>query len=664
MGVISAGVKPAKKHKKILFVTSEAVPFVKSGGLADVCGALPKALARRGHDVRVVLPRHWGVNRDKFKLSPALAHMGVPMNGDTIWCGVLEGEVGGVKHYFVEHEGYFGRAGLYDDGKWEYQDNAERFGFFSRACIQLCKDIDFQPDIIHCNDWHTALVPPYLKIREKDNPYFGRTASVFTIHNLGHQGVFPAAKYGFLDLGNENFTEPKFESWGKVHFLKGGIFYADAITTVSPTYAEEILMPPNGMGLTPYLERRKDDFFGILNGRGGVVLPAGQKEKALDALVQILAKSKNFELLYFILDNLIYESALTEDQIGELLRRMLKAGLDPALSEMVGEFFGRAIKKAIAVFQADVATLSQWMRSAGKTADPEDLYLRVRALNKQAQRVAGLIKFANGLAAKSGVTEQNVGAIFGQLLEEARVFLRELGNQLAQDAQKLAAPAVAGSDNGWAQMAAFFWKLNWAGLIESELSSTGSVISPAGAVSAFGMEIGAFCASYQAVKARHDQLYQGLQVRTEALQSRLIVSLPELPGVISRPVAGGKGSNYAELVTALKWIADQGLVDPSVKVMAPRGFVITPLAHQEWNGAGRPDQLSAELEVDLLLSYRSLIVEQMRDLLVLIAHDFATDDAVKKELATIFNESFITIFSTQSTGESLDAMLDVISGYV
>jgi starch synthase len=255
-----------KKNKRlgILFVSSEAVPFSKSGGLADVCGALPKALAARGHDVRVVMPRYWCIRSDDKKI--ALGSMGVPMGKETVWCRVLEDEAEGVRYFFIEHEGYFGRSGLYDDGKWEYYDNAERFGFLSRAAVQFCKDTLFCPDIAHCNDWQTALVPAYLKISEKTNPFFERTASVFTIHNIGHQGVFPGEKYGFLGLGDENFTEPKFESWGKVHFMKGAIFYADAITTVSPSYAEEILTPGGGTGLAPYLERRREDISGILNG--------------------------------------------------------------------------------------------------------------------------------------------------------------------------------------------------------------------------------------------------------------------------------------------------------------------------------------------------------------------------------------------------------------
>ena len=157
-------------------------------------------------------------------------------------------------------------SGLYDDGHREYNDNAERFGFFSRACIQLCRDIKFQPDIMHCNDWQTALIAPYLKLREMGDPFFRGTASVLTIHNIGHQGVFHPMYYRFLGLGDQNFTSDKFENYKYVNFLKGSIFYADAVTTVSPSYAEEILSSAGGSGINMYLERRRADLAGILNG--------------------------------------------------------------------------------------------------------------------------------------------------------------------------------------------------------------------------------------------------------------------------------------------------------------------------------------------------------------------------------------------------------------
>ena len=322
---------------KILFVSSEAVPFSKSGGLADVCGALPKALARRGNDVRVVIPRYWCIDRTDDNMGMLLESMGVPMGGETVWCQVLEGRADGVKYYFVEHQNFFGRAGLYDDGKREYSDNAERFAFFSRAAIQICKDMGFKPDIIHCNDWQTALVPAYLKIREMSNPFFSETASVFTIHNIGHQGVFPAEKYDFLDLGEEVFDEARFESWGKVHFMKGGIFYADAITSVSPSYSNEILTPEGGTGLTPYLERRKDDIYGILNG-----VDYDHWDPAKDPLIPAKYSLKDISGKAKCKAALQKEFGLTQDPgvpiIGMVTRLVHQKGMDllmPAIRSMV-----------------------------------------------------------------------------------------------------------------------------------------------------------------------------------------------------------------------------------------------------------------------------------------------------------------------------------------
>lgn len=254
------------ESKKILICASEAVPFVKSGGLADVCGALARTLKQLGHDVRLVLPRYWSVSRETFHLTSRISPMGVQMGHIGLWCEVLEGTFDGIPAYFIEHEKYFGRAGLYDDGRWEYRDNAERFSFFSKAVLQMCLDLNFQPDIIHCNDWQTALVPAYLKLHYANHPFFEKTSSVFSIHNIAYQGVFPKKHYGFLGFSEEHFADSKMESFGDVHFMKAALFYADAINTVSPSYAEEVLSEPGANGLSEFIQRRRDDFFGILNG--------------------------------------------------------------------------------------------------------------------------------------------------------------------------------------------------------------------------------------------------------------------------------------------------------------------------------------------------------------------------------------------------------------
>lgn len=251
---------------KILLAASEAIPFVKTGGLADVCGALIKNLKGRKHDIRLVLPRYWSMDLSKMNAKAVLSPMGVTMGNQTIWCEVFETTWKNIPVYLIEHEGYFGRRGIYDDGQSEYADNGERYGFFCKAALQLCRDLAFRPDIIHCNDWQTALIPAYLKNSDQNDLFFNDTASVFSIHNIGYQGCFKKEVLPFLGLDFVHFNQDRFESFGGVNAMKGAIFFADVINTVSPTYAKEILGEPGGCGLSVYLNRRADDLYGILNG--------------------------------------------------------------------------------------------------------------------------------------------------------------------------------------------------------------------------------------------------------------------------------------------------------------------------------------------------------------------------------------------------------------
>lgn len=257
------------ESKKILIIASEIYPFAKVGGLGDVVGALSAALCKNGHDVRIVLPRYAVINPVALQCSTRLASMGVWMGDAEEWCSVFETMApGGVPCYFIEHQHYFGgRSGLYHDAAMsDYNDNPRRFGFFSRAALQLCKDIDFKPDIIHTHDWQTALAAAYLKLWHWNDRQLGGTASVLTIHNAAYQGVYPKEHLNYLGLGWHNFTADKFESYDKINFLKGGIYYADCIATVSPSFAREITTPFGGFGLAPYLVNRGEHFRGILNG--------------------------------------------------------------------------------------------------------------------------------------------------------------------------------------------------------------------------------------------------------------------------------------------------------------------------------------------------------------------------------------------------------------
>ncbi|MBN1309496.1 MAG: glycogen synthase GlgA [Chitinispirillaceae bacterium] len=260
--------KPNGVGLNILIVASEVEPFAKVGGLADVVSALCSALKSFGHDVRIVMPRYGGIDLKQHDARIALEPMGVWMGDVEEWCSVYRAAgAGDIPVSLIEHRRYFDREGLYHDAAMhDYDDNPRRFGFLSRAALQLCKDTGFKPAVVHAHDWQTALVPAYLKLWHWNDRLLGNTASVLTIHNVAYQGVYPKSHLPYLGLGWHNFTSDKFESYDRISFLKGGIYYADCITTVSPTHAREITTPSGGFGLAPYLSARGSCFKGIING--------------------------------------------------------------------------------------------------------------------------------------------------------------------------------------------------------------------------------------------------------------------------------------------------------------------------------------------------------------------------------------------------------------
>ncbi|NTW50606.1 MAG: glycogen synthase, partial [Chlorobiales bacterium] len=252
---------------KVAIAASECFPFAKTGGLADVVGALPKALQQMGHDVIVIMPKYSSIDTVQHNIHLFMGQMGVWM-GDTLeWCCVYRTVMEGVQIFFIEFNTYFDRAGLYHDAHHEdYADNPKRFAFLSRASLQLCKDIGFDADIFHAHDWQTALIPAYLKVWHWNDPVLGKAASVLTIHNIGYQGVYGLEHYDYIGLQWSNFTADKLEDHGRINFLKGGIYYADVVNTVSPTYANETRTPEHAWGMAPYLNDRKEHYLGILNG--------------------------------------------------------------------------------------------------------------------------------------------------------------------------------------------------------------------------------------------------------------------------------------------------------------------------------------------------------------------------------------------------------------
>lgn len=252
---------------KIAMIASECVPYAKTGGLADVVGALPQALRARGHDVIVIMPKYASIDYVRYGLNPFWQSLGVWMGDTQEWCTVHRADNEGVSVFFIESHKYFDRPGLYHDANYnDYSDNPRRFGLLTQAGLQLCQDLGFAPDIVHVHDWHTALGPAYLKIWHWNDPILGNAASTLTIHNIAYQGIYSADNMDYLGLQWGNFTADKFESFGHINFLKGGIQYADIVNTVSPTYADETRQPEYAYGLAPYLSDRGDNYVGILNG--------------------------------------------------------------------------------------------------------------------------------------------------------------------------------------------------------------------------------------------------------------------------------------------------------------------------------------------------------------------------------------------------------------
>jgi len=247
-------------------ISSEAIPFAKSGGLGDAVSALAAALAQVGHDVRIFIPRYYSISREGLKALDG--PMGVPMGDAEHWTEVFTATLPNseVPVYFLDYEAFFGRSGVYGaSSREEYQDNPQRFSLLSRAAFQLCRKLSWIPDILHAHDWPSSLVPVYLSTLERKEE-FSETASVLSIHNLGYQGVYHKTHFPFFGLDWSLFHGAGFEFHDSINLLKAGICSADCLTTVSPTYAREIQTPAYGFSLDGLLRYRSRDLVGILNG--------------------------------------------------------------------------------------------------------------------------------------------------------------------------------------------------------------------------------------------------------------------------------------------------------------------------------------------------------------------------------------------------------------
>ena len=274
---------------KVLMVTSEAVPFAKAGGLADMVTSLSKALTQTGNEVRIVIPRYYKLDRNNLRKIPGA--MCVKLGNEEYWTEVYEKNIpdSEVKVYFIDHENLFGRDGIYGSySEPDFNDNPKRFSLLAHAAFQVCRKQNWIPDIIHSHDWAAGLVPVLLKFKEKKNE-FSKTASVFTIHNIGYQGVYSKHFFPYTGIDWNYFYSSGFEDWDKINFLKAGIISSDKITTVSHTYAEEVKTQEFGFGIDGILRDRKEDFTGILNGvdtsiwnpRNDKLIPFNYSEKNL-----------------------------------------------------------------------------------------------------------------------------------------------------------------------------------------------------------------------------------------------------------------------------------------------------------------------------------------------------------------------------------------------
>ncbi len=308
---------------KIAICASEVVPFAKTGGLADVVGALPLALEKLKQEVIIVTPYYKKAVLTEFQTRP-------------LFPGVLIGKVGkNIKVYFIQNDKYFNRDGLYGDRQGDYLDNIERFSFYCRRCLELFKQIQFKPDIIHVHDWQASLIPIYLKTIYSCDSFYTDTRTLLTIHNLAYQGTFAREEFPKLGLDWSLFNMEQLEFYGKVNILKGGIVFSDCINTVSPTYAAEIQTREFGCGLDGVLTKRRDCLFGILNG-----LDYSIWNPAIDKLIFKKYDARNLKDKYKNKEGLQRECKLTASReiplLGMVSRLAEQKGLD-ILAEAIAD---------------------------------------------------------------------------------------------------------------------------------------------------------------------------------------------------------------------------------------------------------------------------------------------------------------------------------------
>lgn len=309
--------------KKILFVASECVPFIKTGGLADVVGSLPKCFDKKEYDVRVIIPKYMCMDQKWKDKMTYLNHFYMDLCWRRQYVGIMEMEYEGVKYYFIDNEYYFAGDKPYSDVRYDL----EKFAFFSRAVLSALPVIDFRPDVIHCHDWQTGLVPVYLHDSFAYGDFYRGIKSIMTIHNLKFQGVWDIDTIkDIAGLSDYYFTSDKLKDYDNGNYLKGGIVYADMVTTVSDTYAQEIKTPFYGEGLDGLMRARSNCLRGIVNG-----IDYKEYDPATDKLI-----AKNFSVENFRKEKVKNKTALQKELGLEVNPKKMMIGLVSRLTDQKG----------------------------------------------------------------------------------------------------------------------------------------------------------------------------------------------------------------------------------------------------------------------------------------------------------------------------------------
>jgi starch synthase len=368
----------SRKTVKILFVSSEGLPYSKTGGLADVVEALPRELQALGHEVAVLLPRYHGNKITSTLVSSVSTQLGDKMRFPAIGEGA---PVKGVRYFFVDDPSYFDRAHLYGDKNGDYPDNAERFAEFSRVAIECMKRV-WLPDVIHCHDWQSALVPLLLRTQHASDPVVRSLPVVLTIHNLGYQGLFPQAAMRSIGLPDNLFTMDALEFYGKVNYLKGGLIFADYLTTVSRRYAKEIQTPEYGWGLEGVIRNRADRLVGILNG-----VDYGVWSPEVDTLIAQKYSAQDLEGKKACKKDLLASFRLPEENLDVPLIGIVSRFADQKGFDLIAQIAGDLMKENVAIV-------------ALGTGQPEYEKLFKGLADKYSARVGVKIGYDNTLAHK------------------------------------------------------------------------------------------------------------------------------------------------------------------------------------------------------------------------------------------------------------------------